>query len=255
MPDTHGSHELIELLAALILSIGGGAILVRAWLVRRGREPHRTLAVPAVPTALRADPADRRSALRGLRRAVASVIVGLSAGAAIIHLAAGPEHVEAFGDLGLGFYAAGLFQAAFAIAWWTSRAGSRRLAIIGLAVNGALLIAWAWSRTIGLPTVVSGPEAPGVADVTVVGLQLALIVLLAIRFRGLDRRVALPRSPALLRTVTTSGLVAVLGVIALSTTIALASTTSGHSHDDGAHTALEDGPAQHPGHEPIPPAP
>lgn len=233
MPDTHGSHGLVELVAALVLSIGGGAILVRAWLDRRDRE---------APPALAGPPPDHQHgiAARSFRRATAATAAGLSAAAALVHLAAGPEHVEALGDLGLGFYAAGLFQGAFAIAWW-STARSRRLAGVGIAVNAVLIGAWAWSRSVGLPTA-GGPEAAGIADLTVVALQVALIALLLGRLRGLERRVPTVMSAARLRTATTSGLVVVLGVIALSTTIAVADATAGHGHGDPAHADAGAGP-------------
>ena len=230
MIGTHASHELIELLAALILSIGGGLLLVRAALARRDRAPLTLVATPG-PAA-----PERRLAMSAMRRTEDLVIVALSAAAAVIHLAAGPAHVEELGDLGLGFYWAAGFQGVFAIAWWRS-GGSRRLALSGIAANVALLVAWAWSRAVGLPGT-AGPEAMGVADGTVVLLQLVLVVALIARTRGYDTMVEISASPARLRTAATSGLVAILGVIALSTTIAVAASGQDHHGADDGHGAV-----------------
>lgn len=232
MIGAHGWHELAMLMGALILSIGGGAILVRAAFDRRAARG-RSVPVPLGAGLPGTSPgAERRSALGAVRRAETLIAVGLSAGAAAIHLAAGPAHVEELGDLGLGFYWAALFQGMFAIAW-LGRPGSRCLASVAIAGNLAILGAWAWARTIGLPTIAGGPESIGVADGTAVVLQIGLVALLAARMGGLGTWAVRTRSPAGLRTAATSGLVAILGVVALSTTIAVADAAAGH-HDDGA---------------------
>ncbi len=220
------------LIGALILLIGGGAILVRAVLDRRATLG-RIVPAPLDARHPRTSPgAERRSALGAVRRAETLIAAGLSAGAAAIHLAAGPAHVEELGDLGLGFYWAALFQGLFAIAW-LGRPGSRRVASVAIVGNLAILGAWAWARTMGLPTIAGGPESVGVADGTAVVLQIGLVALLAARMRALGTWALRSRSPADLRTAATSGLVAILGVVALSTTIAVADAAAGH-HDDGA---------------------
>ena len=206
----HGGHELIEIVAALVLTVGGAAILVRAWLDRGGGD--------------RSAEAPFSDDTRGTRRRSADgLVVVLSGAAAAIHLAAGPEHVEALGDLGLGFYWAALLQGGLAVAWVLA-GRSPRLTLFGIVVNAGLLAAWAWSRTIGvgLP---GGPEGIGVADSVTVVLELALIAVLA---SGLVVR----RRPAAvsIRVPAASAAIAIGGVAVLATTIALVDIGGGHGH-------------------------
>ena len=179
------------------------------------------------------------------RNGQALVAAGLSLGAAAIHLAAGAEHVEALGDLGLGFYWAALFQAATAFAL-LGRA-SRRVIWITIAGNVAILSAWTWSRIVGLPTVLGGPESIGLADAIASVLQAALVTLLAIRLRGTSAgRSAQGRADGS-HSGLTRGLVASMGVIALSTVIAVnaaavghdAGRDAGHGTTDAGHDAIE----------------
>lgn len=167
-------------------------------------------------------------------RAEIGLAVALSVGAAAIHLAAGPAHVEALGDLGLGFYWAALLQGTFAVAL-LGRSASRRLAWAGIALNGALVAAWAWSRVIGLPDVPGGPETVGVADGTAVILQLALVALLAARVRGAKTPRSARRPVATSRSLVTAGFAILVGVTLVSTAFAVADAASGHGHDEGTH--------------------
>ena len=168
------------------------------------------------------------------RNGQALVAAGLSLGAAAIHLAAGAEHVEALGDLGLGFYWAALFQAATAFAL-LGRA-SRRVVWITIAGNVAILSAWTWSRIVGLPTVPGGPESIGLADAIASVLQAALVILLAIRLRGTPAGRSAERRADGSRSGLTRGLAATLGVIALSTVIAVNAAAVGHDAGHGAMT-------------------
>ena len=215
MTEAHGAHALLESVAALVLSLGGAVIVVRAWSDRRsGRilasvDPGTAAGRPGTVTAT-------------------PVVVLLSAAAAIIHLAAGPEHVESLGDLGLGFYWAALVQGAFAFAWLAS-ARSRRLAVFGIAANLALVVAWVVSRTVGLPLVPGGPEAVGTADAVTILLELGLIVLLVLRLAPKDRSRSAGDRPW---AIGTSALVAVGGVAVLATLVAMVGIGAGH-HGDG----------------------
>ncbi len=141
-------------------------------------------ALPQVPRDQRASPGARWSVVRS-QRIETMFAASLSAGAAAIHLAAASSHLEALGDLALGFYWAALFQIAFAGAL-LAHPSSRRLATVGVAINVALVAAWAWSRTIGLPTIPGGPEAVGLADATTVAFQVVLVWMLARRL-GMSR--------------------------------------------------------------------
>ncbi len=227
MPGMLGGHALVENVAATFLLVGGGAILLRAAYDRTMRSGRLAVAYderePWGPP--RNGGASRRSSVRAVRRFETVVAAGLSLAAAAIHLAAGPGHVTSLGDLGLGFYWAALFQAAFAIAV-CAYPSSRRLAWTGLGVNLALIGAWAWSRTVGLPLI--GPEALGIADGTTVAFELGLMGVLTARLLDLDARLVVGRSVGAVRSVATSGSVAVLGVVLLSTLIAVADAGHGH---------------------------
>ena len=198
----------------------------------------KTAAVPSqVPRDLRTSRAARSPiALSG--RVETIFAASLSAGAAAIHLAAASSHLESLGDLALGFYWAALFQVAFAVAV-LAHPQSRRLAGTGVAINLALIAAWAWSRTIGLPTISGGPESVGLADATTVAFQVVLVWLLATRLglsrpggvggRSADR---LGRMPGLAFIVGT-------GVVLISTPIAMADGAAGHVHGGAGHVHAE----------------
>ena len=98
-----------------------------------------------------------------------------SLGAAVIHAAVAPSHLEALPPLGLLFIAAALGQAV-----WPALALTRpsaRLIGLGLAGNLAILGGWAMSRTIGLP---SGhrswtPEPVTALDASATALELTVV--------------------------------------------------------------------------------
>jgi hypothetical protein len=207
----HGSHALIESMAALVLTVGGAAIVARAWLDRV-----RGAVVRIEPTAA-GDPA-------GVARRSADALGALlSTAAAVIHLAAAPVHVEALGDVGLGFYWAALLQGGFALAWLLS-GRSARLVVIGLGVNAALICVWLWSRTVGIGGP-GGPEPIGLADGAAVLIEAVLIAVLA---STLGTR----RPPARLtaRVPAAAAAVAIGGVAVLATAIALVDIGGGHDH-------------------------
>lgn len=117
-----------------------------------------------------------------LRSQPVSWWAALSVGAAAIHFAVIPDHLEEWWAFGLFFAALGWFQAAWPIAYLERP--SRRLAWIAIVVNLATVALWAWSRTAGLPVGPEPgmPEAVGAADVIATVLELALAVgLLGVR--------------------------------------------------------------------------
>jgi hypothetical protein len=213
----HEAHAAIETAAALVLTMGGAVVVVRGWLDRRRNGPILGQAVRISPGA-------------AVRRSGRFLVVAISAAAAAIHFAAGPEHVEELGDLGLLFYWAGLFQAAIAIALLAAR-GSPSMVRIAILGNVALVAAWAWTRSVGLPFVVGGPEPVGIADGVTVILELATVLILLAWIERLDTSIASLATPATVRTFATSGLVAVAGVAVLATGIAIADLGAGHHHD------------------------
>lgn len=231
MNDVHGSHALIETLAALVLSLGGAAILVRAWLARRAGSTVRKR--PGWSVA--GQPSDASAPALAI-----PVLVGLlSAAAGAIHLVAAPEHVEMLGDLGLGFYWAALFQVGFAAAWIAS-SRSTRLAWLGLIGNAFLIAAWAWSRTVGLPGLADGPEPIGAADGVAVALELGIVVLLAAEARIVPPSRLVQPSHGL----GAAALVAIGGVAVLATVIALVDLAGGghHGADRPPHAASHSAP-------------
>lgn len=193
------------------------------------------------------------SSLAGFRRMETTLVASLSIGAGAIHLAAATSHAELLGDLALGFYWAALFQVAFALAF-LAHPGSRQLARVGVAVNLAIIGAWAWSRTIGLPMIPGGPESVGVADATTVVFQIVLVALLAARLVRLDSSLVKGRPAASLGTVARSVLVVGIGFVALSTTIAVMDGLNGHgnhgaaphAHPDNEPAMIEPGPVDVP---------
>ncbi len=237
MDGTHGAHELLETTAALILSIGGGLILVRAFLAR-----HNGPAAPSeAVSASRSETFHRSSRLAIVRRAERILAAGLCLAAGFIHLAAGPSHLEELGLLGLGFYGAAIFQMILAIVI-VNRSGVPAVAWLGIAGNVALIGAWAWSRSVGLPGNGGGPEGMGLADLTTVVLEASLISVLGLRLARLDTRLLAGRSAASLGSVATAGLVAVLGVIALSATIAVSDVMGAHEAHPSSHAPARVGP-------------
>ena len=207
MTGMHGDHAVIEILAAFVLSVGGAAFLLQAWF-DHGRPD---------------DPIWRaRDQRPSPERLTAALIVVLSGAAAAIHLAAGPEHVEELGDIGLGFYWAALYQAGFAVAWIVS-SRSRGLAWLGIVGNSALIALWLLSRTAGLPFL-PGVEPIETTDAICVALEVGLVVMLADVARKPDAIRDADRSIGL----GTTGIVAIASVAVLATAIAVVDVGDGH---------------------------
>jgi hypothetical protein len=175
------------------------------------------------------------------------VLAALSMGAAAIHLAAGPAHVEALGDLGLGFYWAALFQGGVALGLLRAGAAGPGPWLWRIALAGSLAISAAWlvSRTVGLPLVPGGAEPVGTADLVATLLQLLTVIGLvgwthsvgisskAGRLGRLDRLGRLGRLPGSGRGLAGGALVVALAAIALSSSIAVADAATGHGHAPG----------------------
>ncbi|HUQ43297.1 MAG TPA: hypothetical protein VM451_02640 [Candidatus Limnocylindria bacterium] len=159
--------------------------------------------------------------------------IAASAGAGIIHLALGPEHVDELGGLGLGFYLAAGLQLGWSIAVaviLTMRGASgaawlRSLALTGIAINGAIVAAWVISRTVGLPAgeMPWVPEAIGRPDGVSVLLQLALVVGLAAWLRG-------PLAGAASARLRHPVLASALAVVLIGAGTAFGLTGEGHAH-------------------------
>lgn len=96
--------------------------------------------------------------------------------------------------LGLAFVATSVFQVAWAIPL-VGGPGPRVLAI-GAALNGAVVLAWIWSRTVGVPIGPHAwtPEPAGIADLSATLLELLLVTAWALA-APLRPRPRAPRAP------------------------------------------------------------
>jgi hypothetical protein len=111
-----------------------------------------------------------RTAFARLSLAAASIAAGL------IHATVLPHHLEGSTILGAAFVATAIFQIA-----WAAPASVRldaRTLDIGMAGNGAVVVAWIASRTAGLPF---GPHAwlaepVGAVDATATVLELLIVI-------------------------------------------------------------------------------
>jgi len=122
----------------------------------------------------------------------------LTAGAAFIHLAVVPEHLDEYPLFGVFFLVVGLVQLAAALAVALTPNRPRLLAVA--AGTLALVAVWVGSRTVGLPVGPEPwePEPVGVPDVLCEALQLmSLAVLGGLIARGPRVRVGHPARTAL----------------------------------------------------------
>lgn len=203
---SHGeTHGYIELIAALVLVVGGSIAIVALWLGSRGRR------VTGESGSTKRDELDLRS--------TRLVLASTSLGAGIIHLALWPEHVEELGWLGWGFLAAGIVQIAWAAL--ATRPLTPRRMTFGIAFNALVFAAWAASRTIGLPTADAPwmPEAVGNPDLVAGILEVALIAGLLVSSRSARDPASLPAP--VLRAVAVA-VVPSMGLIATATILVLA---------------------------------
>ena len=224
----HGAaHELIHWIAALVLVVGGAifvalAVYQRVGAERLRRDPH------VGEHAGGAGGPSIQPATDGVDRSIIIVVAGLSLGAAAIHLAAAPHHYAELGELGAGFVAAGIFQAAWARA--ALRATTRRTAWIGIVVNLAIVAAWVVSRSVGLPvgTGTLAPESIGLPDGASTIFELLIVAGLTVRLLGVDRAQIARRTRV--RSLAAVAVVPVLGLVLLTTSLAAVSIAAGVDH-------------------------
>ncbi len=184
---------------------------------------------------------------------VAAIVA--SAGAGLIHLALGPEHVAELGLLGYGFYLSAALQlswSAVAAAVLVGAAGKNPRILLGLlagsgfAINAVIIVAWAFSRTVGLPAGETPwvPEAIGRPDVIAGLLEGVLVVGLIGWLRGW----AAPRA-ARLRSMATAGTIAAIVAMVIGTGVGLApgeGEMQGHDHAGAAIAGAADMQAMRP---------
>ena len=228
------AHDSVEWLAAAILVIGGGVFVALAARARRGRLAAATLG-PGGGTSPRLAAADDVAA-PSIRRSLDVMLAGLSAGAAVIHLVAAPSHFAEIGDLAAGF----LISAAFQSLWarWCLAGPSRRAVAIGILGNLAIVAAWAWTRTVGLPVgELAGTAEPiGFPDAASVAFELILVAGLLVRRRSPD---VAPARHAVARTLASIAVVPVIGLVVVLTSLATVAIASGLEHGaPDAHGAV-----------------
>ena len=219
----HLSHDSVERIAALILVVGGAVFTVMSLRMRPA--PSGSAAV-----------ADDRSgggqvapasAAADVRRTLVIILAGLSAGAAVIHLAAAPSHYREIGDLAAGFVVSAAFQAAWIR--WCLAGPSRSTIAIGIAGNLAIVAAWTWTRTIGLPVgeFAGSAEPVGFPDAASVVFELLLVTGLVIRWLEVD--VALSRR-SVVRAIASVAVVPIVGLVLVLTSLATVAIASGLDH-------------------------
>ena len=216
----HGSHLAIHLVAAVVLLTCGSAFIVASWFQRSiapspGRQPHPVAAVG---------------------RSIALILAALSGGAAVIHLAAAPGHYGEIGDLATGFLVAAVFQGVWARAVLGGL--SRRTVAWGIAGNAALVVAWAYTRMIGLPIgeFAGRPEPVGVPDAASVAFELLLIAGLIVTGMGVHIG---PTRRSAARTLASIAVVPVVGLVVVMTSLSTVAIASGMDHGMGSGVSAD----------------
>lgn len=178
---------------------------------------------------------------RPISRPLWLVGAALSIGAGVIHFALGPEHLVELGPLGLGFYLSGALQVGWAVALGAllliPADGNREpvlrtIATSGIAINVAILAAWAFSRVVGLPAgeMPWTPEVIGRPDTIAGILEGTLVLGLVGWIRGWTiGRVSSTRWLAL-------GAAMALSAVLVGTVVAITPEADGHAegHDHAA---------------------
>ncbi len=176
-----------------------------------------------------------------MRAFAVAVAAAASLGAAAIHFALGPHHVDELGALGLGFYLAGILQAGFAALLLAGRGTDKRsdratVAAV-IAVNVSILAAWVVSRTVGLPAGAEPwmPEAIGVADSISAALEVLVVASGAMLLRGAGS--AIDRPPTRGLHLRPAARFPALALIAVATAVAVLSPegVAGHGADGHPH--------------------
>lgn len=98
--------------------------------------------------------------------------------AAVTHALVVPEHLQEYSAFGVFFAFVAIAQAAWSFLILTRR--ERQIAVVGLALNGGLLLLWAVTRTVGLPIGPEpwAPEPVGAADLVAVTAEAVAVAAL-----------------------------------------------------------------------------
>jgi hypothetical protein len=155
----HGTHTLLVLVPALLFAGIGLAADFRVWLRRGGH----------------------RMPLAGAGSML--IAAGLSAVAALIHVAVCPEHFRIGVLYGVFFAVAAGGQFGWSVLVVTRRADW--LAPVGLVANAAIVLLWVVTRTVGIPL---GPaagqvDAVGAVDLLSAACEIGVVALCALAIR------------------------------------------------------------------------
>ena len=104
-----------------------------------------------------------------------------------------------------------------------------RLIDVGIAVNLAIVAAWAWTRSVGLPIgeFAGGPEPIGFPDAVCTAFEVVLVGVLLVARSGLDG-VVVGRSWA--RPAASIAVVPVLGLVLVLTSMSAVAIANGLDH-------------------------
>jgi hypothetical protein len=234
----HLDHDTIERIAALILVIGGGLFTALS-LRTRPTSPGTVGSVGSTPSGGTSGPGVGGVALSARTptagRSLVLVIAGLSAGAAFIHLVAAPPHYAEIGDIATGFLIAAAFQAVWIR--WCLRGPSTGTILVGIVGNLLLIAAWAWTRTIGLPTdLAAGPEPVGFPDLASVAFEALIVIGLVVRRLGVGR--SLGRWP-IVREIAAVAVVPAIGLMLVVTSLATIAIAAGLDHGFDPAAAMD----------------
>lgn len=181
------------------------------------------------PPAAGGDPTAPAEGQSSAGDAVRALVVAASIGAAVIHFAYAPAHMEENTVHGVFFLVMGWVQLGIAFALYRWK-GARWPWLAAIGINAGIIAIWVVSRTAGVPG--SDPEPWGFPDGLASGLEAVAIVgsLLALR-PGFLRRPAPRISPVL-------GGVAALALVGLVSASVSPSVVGEHTHGGGgAHQA------------------
>ena len=156
------------------------------------------------------------------------LVAALLLGAAVVHFALAAPHFGEATALGAGFLLAGWAQVGLAVA--VLLRPSRPVLTAVIVVSGACIIAWAMSRTVGLPFGADGGHSEDVTmvDGVTVVMEAATIALAAMLFSSAVRQYR-ANTPALVVTI---------GILGLASAIVAspeARDHGAHEHGDAAH--------------------
>jgi hypothetical protein len=198
---------------------------------------------PALDEHLAWEPAARQGGVSLLAR---TTLAAPMVGAAVVHFAMVPSHVDEWTAEGIAFAVVAWLQVALAIALW--RRPARTLLAAGIVLNAAVIAAWAWTRTAGSPW---GPHADHAEAATFV--DIASVVLEGLFVVAALAVLARPQLGTRARGRRAGAAAAVVPVAILAlTTAAIASPSArdhaaeshgdhgsaaeggGHAHDEGA---------------------